>query len=113
MAAISSPIGSDRTAAVQDLLELPRSERRDALESLVTAEFKATLLMSEDEELPLGTSYFDLGFTSLRITEVKQRLEELLGCPLSTNQLFSSPTVEQLLDHLASEVFPELFTHEG
>jgi hypothetical protein len=110
MAAQPTPTEIDSTPAVRALRELPRSERLDALESLVAAEFKVVLLMSDDEELPLGTSYFELGFTSLRITEAKQRLERLLGRPISSSLLFNSPTVKQLLDHLTTEVFPELFT---
>jgi acyl carrier protein len=107
--AIPASAETETYPAVQELLDLPRSERRDALEALIAAEFRATLLMTDDEELPLDTSYFELGFTSLRITEVKQRLEELLGRPVSTTLLFNSPTVNQLLDHLGTEVFPQLF----
>ncbi|MFG2935671.1 acyl carrier protein [Streptomyces sp. NPDC048282] len=97
------------THAVREILDLPASERRDALENLVVTEFKATLLMPDDEELPLEVSYFELGFTSLRITEAKQRLEGVLGRPISTNLLFNRPTVEQLLDHLETDVFADLF----
>jgi hypothetical protein len=96
------------TPAVRHLLELPLSERRDALEALVVAEYNATLLMTDDEDLPLTESYFELGFTSLRITEIKQNLEALLGCGISTTLLFNQPTVTHLMDHLTTEVFPEL-----
>lgn len=109
MATAQAPAGSEPSPAVRRLAELPRSDRRDELEALVTAEFREILLMDQDEELPFGTSYFDLGFTSLRITEVKGRLEDLLGCSISTNLLFNSPTVAQLLEHLETEVFPQLF----
>lgn len=97
------------TPTVEMLRAYPRSERYDALEALVMAEFRATLLMSDDEQLDLDQSYFDAGFTSLRITEIKERLEALLGCDISTNVLFNSPTVERLLEHLTGEVLTELF----
>jgi acyl carrier protein len=99
----------ERTPTIERLEALPLSERDDALEQLVVAEFKATLLMSDDEELLLDESFFDAGFTSLRITEIKERLETLLGCEISTNLLFNSPTVERLLEHLTGDVLPEFF----
>lgn len=97
------------TPTIEMLRACPRSERYDALEAVVTGEFKATLLMSDDEQLDLDESYFDAGFTSLRITEIKERLEALLGCDISTNVLFNSPTVERLLEHLTGEVLIGLF----
>ncbi|MGW4077658.1 MULTISPECIES: acyl carrier protein [Streptomyces] len=100
---------SEDTPVVRELRELPVSERREALESLVCREFKATLLMTEAEELPLDRNYFSLGFTSLRITEIKQRLEVLLGRSISASVLFDRPTVAQLLDHLCDETLGEFF----
>lgn len=97
------------TPTTQRLAALPRSERRDALEALVVAEFKITLLMTGDDELPMDGSLFDLGLTSLRLTEVKQRLDTLLGRTISANSLFNRPTVAALMTHLTDEVLPELF----
>jgi acyl carrier protein len=97
------------TSAIQQLRALPISEREDQLESLVTDEFKATLLMPEDEELPLTESFFDLGLTSLLLGEVKDRLERVLGCQISTTQLFNKPTVEQLMTHLTTKVLADHF----
>jgi acyl carrier protein len=95
--------------AIDRLHELPLSERREGLEELVVTEFKSTLLMTDDEDLPIDMSYFELGFTSLRITEIKERLETQLGRKISTNMLFNSPTVERLVSYLADEVLGDLF----
>lgn len=81
-----------------------------ALTGIVVAEFKNTLLMDDDEDLPMTQSYFSLGFTSLRVVEVKQRLEELLGTPISANVLFSEPTVEHMIAYLVRDVVADLFT---
>src|SRR5580658_1541804 len=90
--------------AIEWLYDLPLTERREGLEGLVVSEFKASLMMADDEDLPFDMSYFELGFTSLRITEIKEGLERQLGCAISTNVLFNSPTVESLISYLADEV---------
>ncbi|WP_018348359.1 acyl carrier protein [Longispora albida] len=97
------------TPTLTRLHGIPRSERYEALEELVVGEFKATLLMTPDEELPLDESFFDIGFTSLLIADIKQKLETLLGCTISANVLFNSPTVERLVEHLTDEVLTDLF----
>ncbi|WP_031089549.1 acyl carrier protein [Streptomyces sp. NRRL WC-3549] len=86
---------------IQRLRELPRTELTDEIETLVLGKFKAVLLMDESEELPLDISYFDLGLTSLRLTEIRQSLEQLLDLSISANVLFNEPTVAHLVDHLA------------
>ena len=86
--------------------ELLGSDPSEAVESLLVAEFRAALLMEEDEELPLDQSFFGLGLTSLRLMEVKQRVEAALGCEVSANVLFNFPTVERLVEHLVNEVLP-------
>jgi acyl carrier protein len=98
---------------IERLLELPLSERREGLEELVLTEFKTTLMMEDDEDLPFDISYFELGFTSLRITEIKERLETQLGRRISTNVLFNSPTMERLISYLADEVLADLFGSLG
>lgn len=95
--------------AIERLQELPLSERREGLEELIVTEFKTTLMMADDEDLPFEMSYFELGFTSLRITEIKERLEAQLGRGISTNVLFNSPTMERLMSYLVDEVLSDLF----
>ena len=97
------------TQVVRDLGELPPADRREALTAIVAREFRAVLLMPDDEDLPVTESYFELGFTSLRITEAKERLEDRLGCRVSTTLLFNSPTISALVDHLVAHEFPEIF----
>jgi acyl carrier protein len=95
--------------AIERLQELPLSERREGLEELVITEFRTTLMMTDGEDLPPDVSYFELGFTSLRITEIKERLETQLDRRISTNVLFNSPTMERLIAYLAEEVLVDLF----
>jgi acyl carrier protein len=97
------------TATLQRLRALPRSERKGALEALVVAEVKASLLMTEQDELPGDQSYFELGLNSLGVMEIKQRLEAQLGCRIDAAVLFNHPTVSQLLAHLMTDALRELF----
>ncbi|MER6786896.1 acyl carrier protein [Streptomyces sp. NPDC000658] len=95
---------------LRTLLDLPRAERRQTVEDLVVAEFRTVLLMTEeDDDPPMDVSYFDLGLTSLTITDLKQRLESMLGVELSADLLFNSPTVGRLLDHICTELLPDVF----
>ncbi|MFI6566169.1 acyl carrier protein [Streptomyces sp. NPDC050534] len=56
--------------------------------------------MDDHEELPLDHGYFDIGLTSLRLTDLRAHLEELLGISIDATVLFSQPTVEQLVSYL-------------
>jgi acyl carrier protein len=92
---------SEMTSLLRTTLSsLPRSDRRDALEDLVVAQFRDLLLITDDEELGLATSYFDLGLTSLRLTEIKQRLETALDIGIDATVLFNQPTIDDLVTHL-------------
>lgn len=90
--------------------ELFESNPHDAVESLVVSEFRAALLMGEDDvdEPPLEASFFDLGLTSLRLMEIKKRIEEALGVEISTTALFNFPTITRLVDYLMDNVLPRL-----
>lgn len=98
------------TQTILHLRGLPLFERREALETLLTNEFKSTLLMTDVDELPLDASFFDMGLTSLRLSEIKQGLEARLGCGINANVLFNRPTVAQLMAHLTDDVLADLFT---
>lgn len=94
-------------AGRQRLLALPRADRRAGLVELVSAEFKRVLLLTAADDLPMDESYFDLGLTSLKAAELKERLERDLGCELDTSTLFDCATVRQVVDYLAGSVFGE------
>ncbi|MDT0438273.1 MULTISPECIES: acyl carrier protein [Streptomyces] len=79
---------------------MPEHERREIIEDLVVRELKSALFMTEEEDLPLETGFFDLGLTSLKLSEVKSVLESTLDCEIQTTVLFRRPTPEQLIDHL-------------
>ncbi|GHF32770.1 hypothetical protein GCM10010218_12290 [Streptomyces mashuensis] len=90
-------------ATVEELRELPPHEFRKAVEALVAQEFRTALYMTEDEELPLDVGFFDLGLTSLRLSDIKQVLETRLQQEIDIAVLFRRPTVGQLIDYLSGE----------
>ena len=99
---------TEPSARVREILALPKAERRAALEELVIAEFAAILGLGADEEFPRHTGFFDLGMTSLRLTEVRQRLTRLLGDQVRVETLFEHATMASLLEHLVTAVLPDL-----
>lgn len=84
----------------QRLRRLPRWERDVVLEGLVTRIFKDLLLMEESDRLPCDENYFDMGLTSLQLTEAKENIELTLGCEIDTTRLFNKPTIAHLVEHL-------------
>ena len=97
-----------RAPTIELLRTLSRSEAVEVLEAVAVEEFKTSLLMPEEEELPMDAGFFDeLGLTSLRLTEIKLRLEERLGCDISANVVFNRPTVRQLISYLVEQMLPE------
>jgi len=86
---------------MEKLRLMPEHERREIIESVVVEEFRTALFMMEREEFPLDVGFFDLGLTSLRLSEVKLALERKLDCEISTAALFGHPTAGRLIDHLS------------
>lgn len=90
-----------RTNVRRDVEQLPASERRDVLEDLVLTRFREALLMGPDDEVAPDSGFFDLGLTSLRLIEIKERLEECLDISIDTTVVFNQPTVAALVSYLA------------
>lgn len=88
------------TLTISELADLPSVERGEAIAAVLEPEFRKALLMTDSDDLPYDESFFDLGLTSLMLTDVKHRLEQALDCEIDANSLFSSPTLERLLDHI-------------
>ncbi|MBV2355207.1 acyl carrier protein [Streptomyces sp. J2-1] len=91
-------------STLKRLRELPRGERAEEIEALVLARFQTVLLIDDADDIPLDVSYFDLGLTSLRLTEIRQGLEQLLDLSINVNVLFNEPTIAHLVDHLTQAV---------
>jgi len=88
------------TSAARRLLAAPGADFDDEVERLATAVFRDALLAPDDEELPADQTFFELGLTSLRMVEVRERLEEMFGVEIATVALFDHPTIDGLSGHL-------------
>lgn len=98
-----------QTPWIEQLSATPRAERGRLLEALVVGRFKAALLMTESEPVPLNESYFDLGLSSLGAVEIEQYLRATLGRPINTAEILNNPTLGHLLGYLRTEVLAEFF----
>jgi acyl carrier protein len=86
---------------VRDAVDQATSqERHELVEDLVVRVFRELTLLIDGEELDLDVSFFDLGLTSLRLTEAKQRLEAELDLSIDVTVMFNRPTIEDLVGHL-------------
>lgn len=90
------------TSAARRLVATPGPDFDDEVERLVTGVFRDALLAPDDEELPDDQTFFELGLTSLRMVEVRERLEEMFGVGIATGALFDHPTIGGLSGHLVS-----------
>ena len=92
----------------QHLQQLPLSEQEKALSDFVYERFRHALLLEPDETVDFKQSFFDLGLTSLKLSQIRHELETNLACVIDTTVLFNHPTVPVLLKQLKRDVLPHL-----
>ncbi|MET1254636.1 acyl carrier protein [Aliikangiella maris] len=83
----------------------PQSDRKEEIQRYLSSEFKKSLFMQENEEIPLHTSVFDLGLNSLGAEALKQTFESTLNCQIDTVDFFNHPTIAHLTERLYNELF--------
>ncbi|MGW5237183.1 type I polyketide synthase, partial [Streptomyces nodosus] len=92
------------TALVDRLTRLQRTERRDALLTLVREQAALVLGHSGGGGIDPSRAFRDLGFDSLTAVELRNRLGAATGVRLSATAVFDYPTVVALVDHLLTEL---------
>ena len=88
-----------------DLAGMRPAERRRALLGYLTQQVAAVLGISADDirpDQPLGS----LGLDSLKANELTSALQKALELRLSATMAWNYPTVEQITDHIAGQLFP-------
>jgi acyl transferase domain-containing protein/acyl carrier protein len=89
----------------QQLAAAPALDRKSLLAAQVRAKVAKVLGLDPPESVDPKRGFFDLGLDSLASMELRNELQALLGCTLSSTLTFRYPTVEALVNHLAHDVF--------
>jgi myxalamid-type polyketide synthase MxaE and MxaD len=85
------------------LLAAEPGERRSLLESHLREQI-AQVLKLAPSRIDSGTPLSSLGFDSLMVLELRNRLEASLGITLSATLVWNYPTIAALVPHLASKM---------
>jgi acyl transferase domain-containing protein/acyl-CoA synthetase (AMP-forming)/AMP-acid ligase II len=96
----------------QRLMQVSGRDRLPLLIQLLQQEFARVLGVSSADAVEPRRGFFEMGFDSLMVTELKTRLERALGHPLSATLSFNYPTIVSLATYLLHDVL-QLETHEG
>ncbi|WP_280275848.1 type I polyketide synthase [Nocardia wallacei] len=97
--------GPDREAALRERLRpLTVAQRRHQLRELVRGVVAAVLSYRSSAEVPVLSTFQDLGFDSLSAMEFRERIRSETGLPLPVTLVFDHPTPEELADHLVTEL---------
>jgi acyl transferase domain-containing protein/acyl carrier protein len=97
----------DESALVRRLAALPRAEQDRMLTDLVRAEAAATLGHASAEDIGAEQAFSDLGFDSLMVVDLRNRLNTATGLSLPVSLLFDYPTPVILAEYLRAEIFQD------
>ena len=101
---------AQRSEFLQQLEAAPVKERRAMLMAHLRSQLAKVLDLSTQEQIEPRQRLFDLGLDSLMAVELKNHLESTLACSLRSTLVFDYPTVEALVDYLATEVLSVEFS---
>ena len=105
------PSLTQNSAFREELESVPVSERQELLTNQIRSSIAQTLGWKDIQKIGMRQPLFDLGLDSLMAIELKNRLESSLETALSSTLLFDYPTVEALVEYLASDVIPLEFSY--
>lgn len=84
------------------LAEVPAEERLVVLTELLRAEVAAVLGFPDSASLPLDKDFTELGFDSLTVLQLRNRIGAVTGLRLSPTTVFDHPTLPRLATHVHS-----------
>ncbi|GET44570.1 polyketide synthase [Microseira wollei NIES-4236] len=76
-------------------------DRRKLLSNHITSQVAQVLGQKLSQTLDLDQGFFELGMDSLMTVELRNRLQNSLGCSLPSTLVFDYPTITKLTDYLA------------
>lgn len=94
------------TELMADLRACSRVDRSDLLRTVIASMIAENLRLPSADAISPSQSFFDLGVDSIIALEFTNRLSRMLGRQFPGTLLFTSPTVEALVDCLLLELEP-------
>jgi myxalamid-type polyketide synthase MxaB len=94
----------DRLQGLEQLKQVPVTERREHLMAHIQAEIADVLGYGSPEEIALDQPLADLGVDSLMAVELANQLEYNLGPTIPASFLFEHPTLEGLVEYLIEQM---------
>ncbi|GAA2456747.1 type I polyketide synthase [Streptomyces glaucus] len=95
------------------LRALPPAERETAVLDLIAAQAAHVLGHPGPGEIRPGQRFLELGFTSLSLTDLRDRVNRACGVRLATDTLYEHPTPRALAAHVAAELADGPQTADG
>ncbi|GAA5202315.1 hypothetical protein GCM10023322_84090 [Rugosimonospora acidiphila] len=90
----------------RDLATLDVAERRELVLRHVLLAAAATLGFTQADAVEPDAPFLELGFTSLGVMELRNRLTTLTGVPLPAGLIWDHPTAAHVADHLLEHLRP-------
>ncbi|GFZ92472.1 polyketide synthase [Okeania sp. KiyG1] len=108
----TEPLLTQKSAFREQLEVAAVSERQELLTTHLRSIIAKTLGWTDKQKIGMRQRLFDLGLDSLMAVELKNRLESSLGTSLSSTLLFDYPTLEVLVEYLATDIIEVEFSSE-
>jgi aryl carrier-like protein len=99
-----APAGAPASALARELEAMPRDERRPHLLAYLSDMVIAALKLRTETPIDARQPLFDVGLDSIMALELKDRLERVLGVPLSATLLFVRPTLDALAEYILTDI---------
>ena len=94
----------EESAFLKQLATVTNSERWHLLREHLRSQLAKVLGLDSPEAIDLQLGFVELGMDSLMAVELRNCLENSLGCSIPSTLAFDYPTVEALVDYLGQEL---------
>ncbi len=101
-----------RGGLAERLAGLAEDAARELLSELIRSEVAAVLGFADADAISPAHAFSELGFDSLTVVDLRNRLDSVTGLRLPATLAFDYPTVTALLDHLMRTLAPAAVSAE-